>query len=139
MADFQISYKKSLKNEGLYADLPYDNGKETYMGVSRRANPTWRGWNIIDRYKKKDLSKEIFVKSLGEDKKLQQLVEDLYKMNYWNVIRGNEIKHQAIADSIFDSAVNMGCVQAIKLSQRSLYMSKATGIMDDATLSKLNA
>ena len=34
------------------------------------------------------------------------MAKDIYKKNYWNPIRGNEIKNQDSANIIYDMAVN---------------------------------
>jgi len=137
VADFQIAYKKSLLHEGLYPDEPYDHGGETYMGISKRSHPKWTGWVIIDAYKSQNLPKKDFLRLIKTDTRLHKLVEQVYEKDYWKVIRGDEIKHQIVADSIFDSAVNMGCVQALKLAQRAIQLPD-TGEMNDVTLNKLN-
>ena len=53
MANFEDAYKKLLIKEGGYVHDSDDSGGETYRGISRRYNPTWEGWDIIDTYKRK--------------------------------------------------------------------------------------
>ena len=52
MATFEDAYKKVVKVEGSYVCDSDDSGGETYKGISRRYNPKWEGWPIIDNYKK---------------------------------------------------------------------------------------
>ena len=52
MADFHKALKRTAKYEGGYVNDPADAGGETYKGISRRANPKWDGWQLIDAHKK---------------------------------------------------------------------------------------
>lgn len=133
MADFLKAYSITAKNEGGYANDPADRGGETWKGVARKAHPNWPGWRIVDSYR----NRLGFPKSLYGDALLQRMVHSLYKTSYWDIIRGDEIKDQAAANMIYDSAVNIGTRPAIKLAQRSLALPE-TGIMNNTTLNKLN-
>lgn len=134
MADFEIAYKRTLKFEGGYVNNPNDSGGETYKGISRKNNPKWAGWAIVDSYK----NKSNFPKNLNSDTKLQQLVKECYRDNYWKPVWGDKIKNQAVADDVYDTAVNMGVGTSIKLLQRQ-YRMKETGKIDDVLLNKLNS
>lgn len=134
MANFEEAYKRTCKFEGGWVNNKNDSGKETYKGISRVANPNWSGWNIIDSYKKKSN----FPKNLDSDEKLQQLVKDCYKNNYWNPVWGDKILNQKVANDIYDTAVNMGVAMSIKLSQRQ-FLLKETGKMSNQLLNKLNS
>lgn len=134
MANFEEAYKRTCKFEGGWVNKDGDSGKETYKGISRVANPNWSGWVIVDSYKKKSN----FPKNLDSDKKLQELVKDCYKNNYWNPICGDKIKNQKVANEIYDTAVNMGVAMSIKLSQRQFGF-KETGKMNNQLLNKLNS
>lgn len=134
MANFEEAYKRTCKFEGGWVNKDGDSGKETYKGISRVANPNWSGWAIVDSYKKKSN----FPKNLDSDKKLQELVKDCYKNNYWNPVWGDKIKNQKVANDIYDTAVNMGVAMSIKLSQRQFGF-KETGKMNNQLLNKLNS
>lgn len=134
MADFLISYKSTSKNEGGYANDPKDRGGETWKGIARNFFPKWAGWNIIDYYK----TFPDFKKRLAQDDGLELLVQKLYRVEFWDKIKGDEIKNQKIANSIYDSSVNLGVKAAIKLAQRSLGLTE-TGVMNMQTINKLNA
>lgn len=133
MAKFNEAYKKILENEGLYSNDPDDKGGETWKGIARNKWPNWDGWKVIDSYK----GKPNFVYLLISDTNLETLVFSLYKRNFWDAIRGDDIHNQAIADSICDSAVNMGVVAGIKIAQQSLGLPE-TGKMNKETLNKIN-
>ena len=134
MANFDIAYKRTCKFEGGWVNDDADSGKETYKGISRAANPKWAGWTIIDHYKKKSN----FPKNLDSDTKLQELVKQCYKNNYWNNVWGDKINHQDVANDLYDTAVNMGVATSIKLVERQFKM-KETGKMSKNLLDKLNS
>ncbi|MBC7947752.1 MAG: N-acetylmuramidase [Chitinophagaceae bacterium] len=133
MANFLLAYKKTAKMEGGYANDPVDRGGETWRGVARKMWPKWKGWDIVDDHKKRSG----FPRHLSTDSELQKHVLSFYKTNFWDAMRGDELLNQGVAESIYDSGVNMGVSQAIKLAQRVLGI-PATGRMDKTTLNKLN-
>ena len=134
MAKFDEAYQRTLKFEGGWVNDDADSGKETYKGISRAANPNWSGWNIVDSYKKKSN----FPKNLDSDVKLQSLVKELYKTNYWDKVWGDKITNQKVANDLYDTGVNMGVATSIKLSERQFKM-KETGKMSNELLNKLNS
>jgi lysozyme family protein len=109
-----------------------DSGGETWSGISRKANPSWSGWKILDQIKNKKNGQKISTPELEERKQL------LYRTNYWNPIWGDEIKNQKVANDLYDTGVNMGPSTSIKLSERQFGM-KETGRMSDELLNKLNS
>ena len=134
MANFEKALELVLKNEGGYVNDPNDNGGETYKGISRRANPKWSGWKIIDGYKKKYKD---FKKKLDSDNELQKCVKSLYRSNYWNPIKGDDLVHQDMAEEMFDAAVNFGITKAIKLAQKTVGFEQS-GVMTNILLERLN-
>jgi lysozyme family protein len=105
MADFNAAFVKMIHDEGGFqlTDIPGDRGGMTYAGIARNPNPQWPGWNLVDR------------KEFGGP--LTDMVRQFYRQHFWNVVRGDEIKEQAIAENIFNFAVNTGPSVAIKLAQ----------------------
>lgn len=134
MANFDEAYQRTLKFEGGWVNDDNDSGKETYKGISRVYEKNWEGWKIVDVYKKKPN----FPKNLEADKKLQELVKSCYRKNYWNVIWGDKIRNQKVANDLYDTAVNMGVGTSIKLSERQ-YGLKETCKMSQKLLDKLNS
>lgn len=133
MANFEEAYLRTCKFEGGYANNPADTGGETYKGISRKNNPKWEGWSIIDSYKKKSN----FPKNLDSDTKLQELVKSCYRENYWNPVKGDNIRNQKVANDMYDMAVNAGVATSIKLSERQWKLPE-TGKMSSLLLDKLN-
>lgn len=133
MADFLIAFNRTEKNEGkdIWTKVDGDSGGETWSGISRKANPSWSGWKILDQIKNKKNGQKISTPELEERK------QSLYRTNYWNPIWGDEIKNQKVANDLYDTGVNCGVSMSIKLSERQFKM-KETGRMSDELLSKLN-
>lgn len=134
MADFLTAFRRTAAFEGGYVNDPDDNGGETYKGISRRANPNWAGWKIVDACKKK----KNFPKNLSSNAELQELVSQCYKNNYWDKVWGDKINHQKVANDMYDVAVNCGVATSIKLSERQFGF-KETGKMSQTLLDKLNS
>jgi len=105
MADFLKAFEKTIADEGgmQLTDIPGDRGGMTYAGIARNPNPQWPGWALVDR------------KEFGGP--LTSMVREFYRQHFWNVVRGDEIANQAIAETIFNFAVNTGPGVAIKLAQ----------------------
>lgn len=116
MANIKEALKITLAHEGGYVFDVDDPGGETYKGVARNANPKWSGWEYIDSLKKKSN----FPKNLDSNIQLQDSIISLYKSNYWDVIKGDSINNQLIANKIFDIAINMGAKTASRLVQITL-------------------
>jgi lysozyme family protein len=123
VADFVPAFEAMIKDEGGYVlhNVEGDRGGMTYAGIARNMNPGWSGWGNIDR----------------QEPVPAQLVRDFYRQNYWTPIRGDEINHQAVAQTIFNFHVNAGGV-AIKLAQL-VVGSTPDGAMGAKTVAALNA
>ncbi|GAB4059360.1 glycoside hydrolase family 108 protein [Uliginosibacterium sediminicola] len=127
MADFNPAFDIMIRNEGGYqlTNVAGDRGGQTYAGIARNMHPEWPGWRIIDRGDMGNLE-------------LSQLVRDFYKANYWDRVSGDGISRQAIAESIFDFAVNAGPAVAAKLAQL-VVGAVPDGRIGPKTLDALNA
>jgi lysozyme family protein len=124
MADFAPAFEKMLHDEGgmQLTNIPGDRGGMTYAGIARNANPDWAGWQFIDR------------KDFGS---ATQLVREFYKVNFWDRIRGDELTNQAIAETIFNFAVNTGVGVASKLAQLIVGVTP-DGAIGAKTIERLN-
>jgi len=124
MADFKISFDKTMGHEGGYSDDPVDMGGETYKGISRRFHPEWNGWAVIDEVKKtlagSPVAKARDLNRLLENNvTVQQRVRELYKQLYWNPFRGDDMP-QSLAEEMFDTSVNLGVGRTIRYLQIAL-------------------
>lgn len=147
-ADFRTAFEKSVSFEGGYVSPEYaakvkDAGGETYMGISRNSNPDWPGWKIIDAIKKQ---RKLKWNEKINDPKLTALVYDRAKKRYWDVIYGDEIKNQQVAELIFELFWASGGL-GIKQAQAALNKVisppsspvKVDGVFGGDTLNKINA
>ena len=113
MNDFLIAYKLTCSNEGGYVFDPNDSGGETYMGISRKYFPDWEGWSIIDS------NKPLRNGQIIQDIKLEYMVEQFYRHNFWDAINGDNLPDQDTSNQVFDMAVNSGVSEALKLYNQS--------------------
>lgn len=92
MADFLPAFERALLAEGGYQlhQVAGDRGGMTYAGIARAMNPRWPGWAWIDQ---------------GETPP-SQLVRDFYRAGWWEPILGDQIRDQAVADTIYGFATN---------------------------------
>jgi lysozyme family protein len=91
----------------------------TYAGIYRKYYPNWEGWKYIDR---------------GETPPFE-LVEKFYYENFYKPFEA--IKDERIKDLLFETAVNLGIRQTVKLAQKVLGV-KVDGILGNQTLKALN-
>lgn len=104
MAIFDTAYKITAKHEGGYVNNPADRGGETYKGIARNYHESWSGWQIIDQVPDENKNTNaIFINA-----KLDQLVKDFYKKEFWSKLSGDKIKNQSVANLIYDWRVNSG-------------------------------
>lgn len=108
MADFDKAFPKIASFEGYYVSQEWERAHgdqhsgETYMGVDRIANPTWTGWAIIDKYKAQHGTPAWnfrFPQELG----LEDLVKQYAKTQYWDVIHGDDIQNQDVAEMVLEN------------------------------------
>ena len=97
MADFAKAVDITLGLEGGHVDDPHDYGGETKFGISKRSYPH------LD-----------IVKLSVEDAK------DIYKRDYWDKLRLDDVTSQAVAEEVFDTAVNCGWNKAGQMLQSSI-------------------
>lgn len=119
MSGFDHAFEEIIGLEGEYSNDPVDPGGETKWGISKRAYPTLDIPNL----------------SLMQAKAI-------YKFDYWNPMRLDEVFDSEVAAEIFEQAVNMGRNQACKNAQDALNYFGAglerDGIIGPATLKALN-
>lgn len=127
MASFQEAHPEIIRIEGGYklVNIPGDRGGQTYAGISRRSNPHWAGWALID--------------SQGEKiPHLPAIADDFYRRQYWDAIRGDQIEDQRVATAIYSCAVLSGQRTAGRMAQLCCG-AQQDGIIGPATLEALNA
>ncbi len=112
--DFKIAYNRVRKEEGYYSNHPKDLGKETYAGITKKYNPTWYGWNYVDKYQLKQNQPVTGVDSLITE----YYVQDFY-LDIWVKEGFYLLQNQEVANYLFDTRVNLSRKQTIKLLNRT--------------------
>lgn len=134
MANFKTAYLNTKKWEGGYTDNPDDNGNWTggKKGVGKLIG-TNKGISapLLKQFLKKEPT-VLDMKNIADS-----TVEALYLKEFWVKIRGYEINNQELANTLYDTAVNMGVSRAVKLMQQTLELPE-TGIVDDKFINKIN-
>jgi lysozyme family protein len=128
MAQYEDAFIGVLKHEGGYVWHPADPGGETNLGITDRLDGKVDGLVDVDG----DGIGDIPVKKLTVDH-----ARVVYRRRFWNIIRGSEIKSQAIAEIFFDAFVNCG-YSGIKTMQRALGVNP-DGRVGMITLDAINA
>jgi len=114
-AKFKDAINKTLISEGGYVNDPQDRGGETNFGISKRAYP------------------DVDIKNLTVAG-----AKEIYKRDYWDRVRADEINSQEIANGLFDTAVNMGVRTASKLLQACVD-AHPDGIIGNVSIQKINS
>jgi lysozyme family protein len=102
-----------LKSEGGYVNDPKDPGGETNFGISKRAYP------------------DLDIKALTVEQ-----ARAIYCRDYWDACQCEKLP-PALRLFVFDTAVNMGKITAIKMLQRVAGV-KDDGIIGTVTINRLN-
>lgn len=133
MAEFKHAFEKTIAHEGGYVNDPDDPGGETYKGVARKIHSKWLGWHTIDLLKRQSG----FPANLDTNEELQAEVENFYEIQFWNRISGSLIAEQAVANSIFDFAVNAGTSTSSVLAQ-AVAETPADGVIGKNSVEAIN-
>ena len=128
MADFETICAEVIKAEGGYqvTTIKDDRGGMTCAGISRRANPDWPGWTLIDKGVP------------ATDPRVKSIIHAQYRHAYWAQIRGDEIYHHDIALLIYSCAVLGGVRTSSRHAQRSCG-ADVDGYIGKNTLEKINS
>lgn len=116
MINFKIAIEKLLRNEGGYVNDPDDPGGETNFGICKRSFP------------------ELDIRNLTESD-----AKNIYRVNYWNVLRCDEIKRRDLARQIFDFGVNAGVSKSTETIQKLLGDVRIDGKMGRKTIASINS
>jgi len=123
MAKATDAINRVIYIEGGFVNNPADKGGPTKYGITQAVYDKFIGRkSSIDEIKNMPIGNAVAI----------------YKKNYWDKIRGDEINSYAVAYAIFDQAVNWGLDKAIKRTQRVLNEPE-TGTLTNAQLSLLNS
>ena len=122
MASFLVAFNRTMKSEGGYVlhEVSGDRGGMTFAGIARKYNSSWPGWSLVDAG---DRDSDALKKSVAE----------FYFNNYFNACGLKHIKSQAVANVVYDFAVNAGVRTAVRLVQQCVGVD-ADGIVGPATI-----
>jgi lysozyme family protein len=136
MAQFEPAYAATAKVEGGFANNPNDSGGRTWRGISEKNWASWPGWAIINEAMKRPtwptgpnnyVTWGAITRFLAPNAELQRQVVLFYKINFWDALNLGGITSQAIANEVYDSAVNAGPVTAAKWLQRAINVTNRGG------------
>ncbi|HTE02124.1 MAG TPA: glycosyl hydrolase 108 family protein [Mucilaginibacter sp.] len=142
MANFEAAKTSVLKIEAKFQTLPTDCGN--YLTKSDcRSQKNIIGTNygisapVLQGYRKPITITTQDMQNLDEPTAI-----GIYKANYWDVIKGDQIENQSIADTFFDMAFNYGQVRTVKMMQTILKKRDPSIVVDgkfgNSTLKALN-
>lgn len=136
---FNICYDFVRKFEGGHIFINEDSGGETIYGISRKNHPEWKGFKILDDYKKicevgngptsRAQSSEI-TSFCGGNAELQELTKDFYKSKFYSPLNLDEFP-KPLPLAVFDFAVHSGQNRAIKGLQTCLNNNFGAGLLED--------
>lgn len=106
---FDEAFEFLMIEEGGYVNDPKDCGGETKYGICKRSYP------------------ELDIPSLTKEK-----AKDIYKKDYWDACKCEDLP-RPFDILVFDTAVNMGNIPAIKILQKTFSV-KVDGIIGPETL-----
>ncbi len=105
-AKFLPAYKRTKGHEGFYSNDAEDPGAETVLGLTRKDDPDWAGWAIVDAYK----TQPGFPENMKDDQRIYESAQNYYKKRYWTPMGCDYLMSQVIANKLFDAGVNLGTI-----------------------------
>lgn len=137
MASFQGFIPTLSDNEGGYQDIPEDKGNynsaNELIGTNHGISAP-----VLERYLG-------IMPSLYDMKYLSyETAKDIFKKMFWDVLKGDQIVNQAVAETIIDHGINASPSRATKIVQKVLneYWLKnlvVDGILGTNTLNAINS
>ena len=132
----------SMSAEGSYSFREADTGLQTYKGISRKWNPKWIGWAIVDKalekypelkvpYTKPPASIHKLNFELNVNEELEYLIYDFYYENYYTKCGAWNIGGK-LAVVLFDMAVISGYKRSSKTLQKTLNLHFKTSLVVDS-------
>jgi len=128
MKSFNKAVYRTIEAEGVWSNHPKDPGKKTKYGITE---------SLLKEAQKRGLALGIKIEDLTREQ-----ARDIYYKMFWLALRLNEVPNDTISEEIFDTAVNMGTVMAVKIVQKAMnYLGEklvVDGILGAMTLKRLN-
>lgn len=134
----KILYKLEFANRKTALHQNKGENGWTWKGIYQVANPNWDGWKVI-RQKMQQYNGDMVLVSdmLYDNELLEEMTVALYKKEYWDKMKLDEVKSQKVADEMFILGVNIGLGNAIRVAQRACG-AIADGVLGPRTVKALN-
>ena len=140
--DYVRALSFTMSAEGSYSFREADTGLQTYKGISRKWNPKWVGWVIVDKalekypelkipYKKPPASIHKLNFELNVNEELEYIIYDFYYENYYKKVGADRIGGK-LAVVLFDMAVLSGYKRSGKTLQKCLNIHFKTDLVVDS-------
>ncbi len=123
--DFAFAVKHTLESEGVFSDHPDDPGGATKFGITETvARKHGYTGDMVDL--------EV------------EFATHIYRLDYWDALRLDEVQSKFVAAEVFDSGVNMSPLIAAEITQRSCRLLgrhnlKVDGLLGPKTLDAINS
>lgn len=111
MSNFNKIVEEILKKEGLYSNHVNDNGGATKYGITEA------------------VARQNGYKGNMRDLPLE-LAKSIYRKNYWDSIKLDQVKNYGLQYKMFDIGVNCGIGTSVKLTQRAYNILNTSGLLD---------
>lgn len=124
---FQQALAVTMPDERGLVDHPNDRGGFTYWGLTRKDNPDWNGWALVEEYIAKYPGKSYkdLTALLEQNDALTAMVEAQYRKGYW--MPWMDKLPPALAIECFDAAVNHGPHRSALFLQEALNLLNENG------------
>jgi len=124
VADFDEAFEKTEQHEGYpgWVDDPDDPGGETVAGLTRKDNPEFLGWKLVDQVKQRLGAKATAAtinRELAKEPALRALVKAHYKLRYWAPLKLDDEPNRRLANTVYNFAVNAGPRPSLAALQRA--------------------
>lgn len=129
MANFKSSYKNT---EAVEAGWTTTGGLPTYKGISFNS---WRNDPLAMKIYAIVKAANPLQRQIINNPELDAMIYGWYKKNFWDIIHGDEINNQLLADFIYDFYVNNN--SALRLINSAIGIPNKVGFNED-TLRQLN-
>lgn len=113
MANFSVTYNGTLKHEGGFSLRSADPGGYTYMGLTKKDHPSFKGWPLVAKWVAKYGGPARAQNKIFPDPALDKMVMDYVKKNFWDKYLCDKINNQHIAGHVYDFCFNSGKGAAI--------------------------
>jgi lysozyme family protein len=127
MADFKIAHERVKALEGGWSNNKADRGGKTKYGITEAT---------LMRAFRRGIVKHTEIQNLTPEE-----ASAIYRAFYWDIIRGDEIPDQDIANEMFECGVNCGPNTAIECLQGALravnQKTEIDGIIGEQTIAAI--